>query len=653
MAVSRIYVVLLALVLLGLVYFDAQAQEEDRYRVDEMAVMRLGGPVGAEHNGDIWILVGGDSGFLVQRLVEIRRKGFGGTFAVAVHDEAEYREVEGLVADPRWESVRPVDVFHYPRPIVAVLTGRFLFEAAHQYLARRAPRAGLIVLGDVFEIVWCGALDSLRGNVKVVTWRYPDYQTLFRWASNAVYGSVVAALHNSPAVSPHFVAGDAEPMRAFLDHAMVELRRTPAGLPVLAQISKAAREVSAEVLSTSFHTPLTASLCKRLRQYPMVENCHGYHLLTDVGRCARGPQHVQVEAPCRRMISFNRTCLMTPRRDGALEAAVENATVRQRLEQLRQELPRAPWPDSGSGNFSSCLYGKRQAVLGMCGRYTPSVVRLFLSTFRRSRDPRCTTLYVFVKDPAAWEQEAFGGVRVVDQRGYEPRLKTNLCPAPEMRSELMLQWLMQHGGAEEIGSVMVVDTRDLFFQRDPFAGYGEAVEALPRGEAALVFPVEGYPLQFADWMARRSFTTNSGWLSDTYGTRFVKRLAAASLPCSNDSFPVINSGMYFGTVEAMLQLLFMLAELVHASGECRPDQPILMGLVAGLARTAGLNASMVLLNPFDSLYTQKPPNWFHVRWRSTGAGPRLFNCRGEVYAVVHQLDRHKHIWGNMGGAMSA
>jgi hypothetical protein len=121
-----------------------------------------------------------------------------------------------------------------------------------------------------------------------------------------------------------------------------------------------------------------------------------------------------------------------------------------------------------------------------------------------------------------------------------------------------------------------VDTRDAFFQRDPFAALDDMKSAMddslehthpqnPKHPGHLVkhnfllFPAERFFLGESDFLQNGPYMWNRRWIVQTFGLPFLH--ARSRAPIRGDGgdvmFPILCGGLYAGSVEAMIDFFLI------------------------------------------------------------------------------------------------
>jgi hypothetical protein len=227
---------------------------------------------------------------------------------------------------------------------------------------------------------------------------------------------------------------------------------------------------------------------------------------------------------------------------------------------------------------------------------------------------------------------------------YARRLRTNwrstpsLRPAIEFRAAYLLNitcsryFLARHFLLQNPGSydhVMLADSRDVLFQRDPFAG-------LPLGittglESILV----------------RDQPANLQWLQHLYGDDPAFPLA--------DILPqnVICSGVTLGDTASIKKYLELIcAEFIEKLPEMIHTPYLDQGAHNGLLRTGRIPSAHLVPNGSDAIATIGTSDLSEFSFSPTG---QLVASNGNLVSVVHQYDRHPELTKKLlnSGSLSA
>lgn len=333
-----------------------------------------------------------------------------------------------------------------------------------------------------------------------------------------------------------------------------------------------------------------------------------------------------------------------------------------------------------------------------------------LNTFRKYHTEGCTKLYLFVlaEHVEAFSHEGPDVIPVSVSKYRDGLLRTAKCKLLKTRKEIIYLWLKENlisqiktassGTAiRPFRYAMMIDSRDLFFQADPFESIARIDAALRQsstssssnansrddeGSGFMLFPPEVAWFGEMEWTFRGGFAFNMRWVLEAFGYSFTHRMFrevlpvtkclnlhnksrsddAAAFPCTSLPIPIICGGIYAGTAMAMLDFLKLLVNAMSArpakQQDCHNDQGMMNGLLGGGGfALAGFPHQILLSNPYSTWATHRPRRGT-VRWafeegeddiknnakNVTRPLPQLQNCHGEPYAVVHQLDRFPAIW---------
>ena len=323
----------------------------------------------------------------------------------------------------------------------------------------------------------------------------------------------------------------------------------------------------------------------------------------------------------------------------------DNQTTRHHDPPNSQELGRRE-------EYGDCpIPGRPTLILSMCGRYGPSQLKMFVSSFLRYHSHRrgCTKLVLFVEhvDKNRELKKHNPDVILVSMPDWKRKMRLAHCQYAIMRPELLYLWLKEEGSKLNPGYVFAVDSRDTFFQQDASIALLTLIEPLKLeiadhgGQFFAVIP-EAHYSGVADVFNDAPFTWHRQWLHEIFGVRFHRAFSTLRLPRTEDPFPILCSGLYLGTFAAMLDGLFLFARTIDTLGYCAPDQGVFNGMVAAGFGISGYPHASLLLNPYRTPFTQNLRRQYDVRWNTSTK--EVVNCNGEPYAMAHQLDRHKEVW---------
>jgi hypothetical protein len=321
-------------------------------------------------------------------------------------------------------------------------------------------------------------------------------------------------------------------------------------------------------------------------------------------------------------------------------------------------------------------------------------VRSFIKFHRRG----CTVLVLFVDEGVVAAFHATYGdehdVQIVSTTPFLPNLKLRDCGAAIFRKELLARWLddqqrLAHGVAP-FRFVMMADTRDVFFQTDPF----DPMETLsPAVRNALDTSKDASAL----FLVAERFDAASVDLYNPIVYGFQERFGGGS--CGNRSLhwafglqvspllkksyagwdshggaveplPVVCSGMYLGTFWAMRDMLFVLSESLVSRVDGDPeacnasplDQGMFNCLLYGGFQHSKFPHDVVLLNPATQPYTHMFRSDEDIRFGDDASSSDDFSfvrtcpntprrwAEGTAappsrpYAAVHQADRHGELY---------
>jgi hypothetical protein len=214
----------------------------------------------------------------------------------------------------------------------------------------------------------------------------------------------------------------------------------------------------------------------------------------------------------------------------------------------------------------------------------------------------------------------------------------------------MYRWLRDDPVAHTFGHFFMIDSRDVYFQRDPF----EALFAMPEYRAVMKAGAEdaefvgdvpeelllGSEDTVYPWLTHHV----AGWISITFNKNVYRLLEPLTIGPLKEGMPLVNSGLMFGTRRAVRDFLYTVSETVNTVQPwCIADQVVLWALVGGAFALAGFPYRFVLMNPESTPFRNCPRGSFSIRF--AGEDNRfLVNSRNESYAIVHQLDRSQNAW---------
>ena len=416
--------------------------------------------------------------------------------------------------------------------------------------------------------------------------------------------------------------------------------------------------------------------------------------------CAASPQQRQVpNEPCRS--KFTRPFYILPPDTLQLAEATSSAVS---VENRALVASWRKWQSSSPPSISDAKAmrsNRCDAVLSIAAGYSPAKVMLFIRSFLASVD-ESTVLVLFVSDAAAYAQ-ALGGnvttaagrpngqarVELVDVAQLMPLVKlAQHCGPAEYRFELLAVWLtsppppsqlsngeQKSGGGggkrrnvDRFDYLLLIDSRDAFFQADPFsalrADFVPSVAAttdspspsqLDRPRDFVVDIAEAFYAGSEDLILSVVYGKNQEWLKTVCGKSCFVHVTERTLgsgggsnltlsPLGGEAMPFVNSGQVLGSAQGMLDLFVLMSDSMHSGWDdrrsCLPDQAVMMLLFAGGFSVARFPHLVGFLTAERSRFRNLAASPSHLRWNENR---RLVNCNGEVYAVVHQLDRHPNL----------
>jgi hypothetical protein len=342
---------------------------------------------------------------------------------------------------------------------------------------------------------------------------------------------------------------------------------------------------------------------------------------------------------------------------------------------------KAPPPPAATGAAAGT---KKNAVLSVAVNYGPDQIDFFMRTFLKYTDPATTTLVLFVNGHdvprfqskvAEWSGAA-GHVEYVDVPGLRGSMQDYIgdrCGPGDARAEMLAHWLHQPAsgsGVEGLRNVdrwvhlMIIDSRDAVFQCDPFAALQgnallqtalaaeQATRASSTAPVGFVLDVvESYQLGSPDFYKPIIHGINADWTQRVCGRACGNLICGTTFAYTEleaEPFPVVNSGHMIGSSVAMLDMLTLMKVSMRARlqtlGECPPDQGMMHVLFGGGFAIAAFPHLTGALTPERSQFMNAPRTRTQLRFNAEG---KLVNCYGQVYAVVHQLDREMPAYNHL------
>lgn len=329
-----------------------------------------------------------------------------------------------------------------------------------------------------------------------------------------------------------------------------------------------------------------------------------------------------------------------------------------------EPLPANPHVRSATPSYIRCT--ARGAVLAYAASYNAAKLAPLVSSFERHAHA-CDVLVLFVDQaPAAPTFDlAAPNVLLVQWTYYLPEHSRTLRPYLA-RIPVMQTFLQKHGGAFDV--VLHVDSRDTVFMADPLAPLRDEVARVRELAAAAAAAASTAPVGSSAASSRKDSNSsstadpkaatvlvavrevhtfkhqdvNQKWVSDYAGAAVQAYLNNITL--RGAPLPVLCSGLYGGSVGAVLDLLDLLScEADRASQSIRNTHGIDQGMYH-VALFLMLPATGTFPHHVSVLHDATGPyrNWIpHKAGVHVDAGGRFVNCRGAPYAAVHQYDRHE------------
>jgi hypothetical protein len=172
-----------------------------------------------------------------------------------------------------------------------------------------------------------------------------------------------------------------------------------------------------------------------------------------------------------------------------------------------------------------------------------------------------------------------------------------------------------------VENVLLADTRDVLFQRDPF-------EIPLDGKLGCFLEEEQIPI--------RACVANSGWLAAAYGKEIMEELG---------DFPIACSGTTLGPIDQIRTYVDAMTAGLRAIDARVPHiMHVIPGIDQGvhnyLLRTGALPEARCFRNEDGPILTLNYVAQDSIRFNDDGF---VLNASGEVAHVLHQYDRHPEI----------
>lgn len=280
--------------------------------------------------------------------------------------------------------------------------------------------------------------------------------------------------------------------------------------------------------------------------------------------------------------------------------------------------------------------GQTLLTMAWATNYRGDVLQPFINSYQRWTN-RSADMVVFVDvgfKPSELALQRPENVRwVVTDEVEVPGMSREQLDAfaiPALRFIVMKAWLARHGEGYQV--VAVVDSRDSFFQDDPF------MRVSPSEPALYAFP-EGVKLA-------QEPNYNQKWIRLRYGEAKLQQLIAkdASVLCAG--FVMATRKEFVGWIEALLHEMTEWTDGVDQAAHIwlaymvLPEQ---FPVVIVSHRTGWVTHAPEEYNPS---HPRAHPNTHlaPMSYLSQDSMGRVLNARGQPYAVVHQGDRFPAIW---------
>jgi hypothetical protein len=184
----------------------------------------------------------------------------------------------------------------------------------------------------------------------------------------------------------------------------------------------------------------------------------------------------------------------------------------------------------------------------------------------------------------------------------------------------------------------------VFFQADPFATLlaWEGWAALNESPEWLLVPSESLPLSSRSAYLPKAFEFFKLWQDRVFGVAYRRALSRSTLP-SGEPLPIVNSGLFLGTAQAVVGLLDVMFALLRPTVEgvvCGVDQTLLTMIIYDGLAAANFPAAVWIANPEYFVYRNGAERPADAMW-SNGS---LVNCAGQRYSIVHQFEPSRHPW---------
>lgn len=613
-------------------------------------------------------------------------------------DESDVEDVRALISDA--EDTPTTDVFLFPvtNSRVALLNGRYMLEASAAYLDNWTTlhpasdsKVTRVVLFDASRALLCngaGGTDVFNVVSEDHAWVLPmdirkknrglgdEYLKLMSLLSEPVFDSLAPPLSATPplpaaAFAPQLLGGSLETVRRLLRKFQELTSDVQDGMAIEHHFSLAVRQC----FKDSQLRPLASSVVSR-RGAPCLKSpiCGGALAPAKFPAVLLYHQYCDPAAPLTTSAPlFNVTLRTCP----SLFASPLVSAVGRRPHLLPFLAERSKhivpfWsqfgfqaPRHGSVAQSSPACHHVDLVLSFATGYSLPALRVFLTSFYKHHRKGATKLALIVASPALEDLRRTGGVLtssedvlLVDVSAYSNQTLLGKCPVVLSRIEVIRNFLKDQKLIPCVNRVMLVDSRDSAFQRDPFENVdsdvvGSVSRSLRMNTSYIVFPSERYFLSQHDFIMYGPHILNRYWIGQTFGYRFFYKLlrdnvevsTAPKVSGTRTTFPILCGGLYYGTFDAVYDFLDVFVATAVALGGCSVnDQGLLVALVAVGLGESRFPHEVWLADPYTTHCTNGPRGGLDIVRDTNG---RIVNCHNEPYAVLHQFDRHKAVWDTL------
>lgn len=205
---------------------------------------------------------------------------------------------------------------------------------------------------------------------------------------------------------------------------------------------------------------------------------------------------------------------------------------------------------------------------------------------------------------------------------------------------------------------IIVDARDVWFQRDPFTQLTNHILKKDTTTTPLSSPqrsfvgvaTEHYAFSSADTDSPYPSEMNRRWLREVVGNAEQAMLFPSTIPGSPSLPPaILCAGVMFGTLDAITDFVQLL--VITMKPACANDQGALNALFyGGLTMARFPHDTLIVHRSFQAVVLHLVEDLDELL-QATGLpeGTRhqaceFRDCREVVYDVIHQLDRHPDVW---------